>query len=146
MAKRVSVKAFGVIQGGISIALVIAIVLYFRRRRDHIKMSELRTDSVDIWTTIKRTPVQPAPPNAQASRSDPLKIESAFPTWSKDTPAYEILGVPPSADNDTIEQAYKKLLKKYHPDRFASWGKGYQTRAHHTILLVQAARDRMLKK
>lgn len=146
MAKRVSVKAFGIIQGGISIALVITIILYFRKRRDSVKLSELRTDGVDLWATIKRTPMQSAPPNAQGPVAENLKIESAFPTWSKNTPPNEILGVPPSADDDTIDQAFKKLLKKYHPDRFASWGRGYQTRAHHTIMLLQDARDRMKKR
>ena len=29
---------------------------------------------------------------------------------------YEILGIDQSADSDTIKKAYRKLVKKYHPD------------------------------
>ncbi len=31
---------------------------------------------------------------------------------------YEVLEVPPGANIDTIKASYKKLMKKYHPDRF----------------------------
>ena len=29
---------------------------------------------------------------------------------------YQVLGVSPNADEDTIRQAYRRLAKKYHPD------------------------------
>ena len=32
---------------------------------------------------------------------------------------YKVLGVSPNADKETIEKAYKELVKKYHPDRYA---------------------------
>ena len=37
--------------------------------------------------------------------------------------AYEILGVKQSDDMDTIKKAYRKLIRKYHPDIISSQDK-----------------------
>ena len=31
---------------------------------------------------------------------------------------YEILGVPENATDEQVKEAYKELVKKYHPDRY----------------------------
>ena len=35
---------------------------------------------------------------------------------------YKVLGVDPSATDEQIKDAYRALVKKYHPDKFASLG------------------------
>jgi hypothetical protein len=53
-----------------------------------------------------------------------------------DTSAYAVLGLPPGADRDAIEQAYRRLIKRHHPDRAG----GNNNRA--AIYMRRAARDR----
>ena len=31
---------------------------------------------------------------------------------------YEVLGIKPGASQDEIKSAYRKLIKKYHPDQY----------------------------
>lgn len=125
-------KVFGYLQG--VLLIVILVTLYFRVRRDRAE-NEAAIERLEKMTasTISRQHIAPRP-----------QISSAFPSWSSDTPAHEILGVSASASEDEIEAAYKALLKKFHPDRFASEGEGHQKRAHHTVLLLQKARDALL--
>ena len=33
---------------------------------------------------------------------------------------YEVLGVNPTDDEETIKKAYRNLVKKYHPDRYVN--------------------------
>lgn len=144
-------RFFGLTQVVLLVAIGIAIFLHWRRVRDRKKGVNQTLNSIYIRDSIKRTPVNAQlashQPQADSQADEPaLQIESALPTWSPGAEPYEILGVPPTADPETVEAAYKKLLKRYHPDRFASWGKGYQNRAHQILLLAQKARDRMLKK
>ena len=35
------------------------------------------------------------------------------------TDPYKVLGVSPSATDDEVKDAYRKLAKKYHPDQYA---------------------------
>jgi DnaJ family protein A protein 1 len=40
-----------------------------------------------------------------------------------DVTYYAVLGLKPGADRDAIEQAYRSLIKRYHPDREGGDGK-----------------------
>ncbi len=46
------------------------------------------------------------------------KAKSTPPTNDKNKVFYEILEIKPGASQDEIKQAYKRLVKKWHPDLF----------------------------
>ncbi len=72
-------------------------------------------------------------------------LTSALPSWTAATPPHAVLGVPSDAKHQVVEMAYRALVKKYHPDRFSSWGSEYMDRAHEITILLQKARDALLK-
>lgn len=54
-------------------------------------------------------------------------------------PPHEVLGVARNADQATIKSAYRKLIKAYHPDRFAHLGPDYEAEAQRkTREIIQA--------
>lgn len=147
VADKIPVKALGLVQGAIFVAVITTFLLVRRRAKMLEQDIGPRLSALGRRARPQNTP--PSPQSAAAPASDStappsLQVGSALPTWSKTTPPHEILGVSAVANAAAIEAAYKKLLKQYHPDRFASWGKGYQNRAHQIILLLQDARARML--
>ena len=140
------VNAFGISQGIILAVIVGTIFLVRRRERERTEDINAQITLANLRASIQRTAAF-TPEKKEANGAPvaaPLEVESALPTWTADTPPHVVLGVHPAADAQTVEAAYKTLLKKYHPDRFASWGEGYQKRAHHVVILLQKARDRML--
>lgn len=138
MARSIQLKVFGLTQGVLLIVFVTTMIIAIRRHRERSRPIEYNFDNVDLRSAIKRTEL------VRASR--PRELTSAFPNWTASTPAHEILAVHPGASSAEVEAAYRELLKRYHPDRFEHWGRGYQNRAHHVIILVQKARDTLLAK
>lgn len=53
--------------------------------------------------------------------------------------AYKTLGISPDATNAEVKDAYRTLVKKYHPDRYASQGAEAQAEAEKKFKEVQAA-------
>ena len=143
--RTVSNKFFGLSQVILLLVIGATVFLFSKRKRDREKATELRLDNVYLRGAIRRTAAHEAP-KPKPANTKKAQVESAFPSWSKDTPAHDVLGVHPQAPEHAIEAAYKKLLKKYHPDRYAHWGKGYQNRAHHVVLQLQQAREKLLGK
>ena len=60
--------------------------------------------------------------------------------------AYKILEIDKSATNDEIKKAYRKMAKKYHPDKVIHLGKEHQKGAEEKFRQVQAAYEQLQKE
>ncbi len=58
-------------------------------------------------------------------------------------PAHELLGVPESATDVELTQAYRRLVSRYHPDRLDPFLRSYSDRF---LRLINAAYDRERKR
>ncbi len=55
------------------------------------------------------------------------------------TNAYKTLGISPDATNAEVKEAYRTLVKKYHPDKYATQGADAQAQAEQKFKEVQEA-------
>lgn len=148
---RGAVRIFGILQGLVFVVIAVTIYLRWRKEKDQEEALKIKLDQMSFKAGTRREAASGAyTAESQAGKAEqnaePLQVSSALPNWAKGTPPEQILGISVQAPNEEIEAAYKTLLKKYHPDRFESWGPGYKTRAHYIVLQVQKARDEMLKR
>ncbi len=59
---------------------------------------------------------------------------------------HEILGVRPGASESEITAAYKKAVKKYHPDKVSHLGEDFSRLANERFLEIQRAYDTLMKR
>ncbi len=55
------------------------------------------------------------------------------------TSSYEILEIEPTATNDEVKKAFRKMAKKYHPDKVLHLGKELQEKAEEKFVVVNKA-------
>lgn len=60
--------------------------------------------------------------------------------------AYRILEVDPSASDDEVKKAYRRMAMKYHPDKVAQLGEEVQRAAHEKFKKVQEAYEAIQKE
>lgn len=71
------------------------------------------------------------------SQSDTASIISMF--WKDQDAAYSVLGVSPSATDDEVKSAYRRMAMKNHPDKVATLGPEVQKAAAEKFRQVQEA-------
>ncbi len=59
--------------------------------------------------------------------------------------AYRTLGIPSTATDDEVRQAYRKLALRYHPDRVANQGEAARQKAEENFQRVTEARDIIMR-
>ncbi len=78
------------------------------------------------------------------NEKDFLSIRSMFYTDS--THHYEVLEVNPEASEDEIKKAYRRLVKKFHPDKLEGLGTEAKKGAEEKFVKVQEAYDSICKE
>jgi DnaJ like chaperone protein len=78
------------------------------------------------------------------SSSDYESIKAMF--YNSSDNAYKILEIDKNASVDEIKQAYRKMAKKYHPDKVIHLGKEHQEGAEEKFRQVQMAYEQLQKE
>jgi DnaJ like chaperone protein len=82
--------------------------------------------------------------NLGISSTDFMSIRNMFVPETDS--AYRILEIEPSATNEEIRKAYRKMAVKYHPDKVTHLGEEYRKTADQKFRMVNEAYDRIKKE
>ena len=95
---------------------------------------------------LKQTHTYQAPPHDddRHQRQDgPQGANEQHASSKSPKSPYDILNVPPDADQEQIKAAYRKLANQYHPDKVAHLGKEFQDLAEQRFKEIQQAYDKL---
>lgn len=75
---------------------------------------------------------------------DYLSIKAMF--YNEVDSAYKMLEITKSATNDELKKAYRKMAKKYHPDKLEGFGEEHKEGAKEKFQNIQAAYEQIKKE
>ena len=78
------------------------------------------------------------------SSKDFESIKAMFYNSSENS--YKVLEIDKNATDDEVKKAYRKMAKKYHPDRVAHLGEEHQEGAEEKFRQVQQAYEHIQKE
>jgi DnaJ like chaperone protein len=78
------------------------------------------------------------------NHNDYESIKAMF--YNSEENAYKVLEIDKSATNDAIKKAYRKMAKKYHPDKVIHLGKEHQIGAEEKFRQVHGAYEKLHKE
>ncbi|MCM2283946.1 MAG: DnaJ domain-containing protein [Desulfobacula sp.] len=119
---------------------LIAVVIYYL----------IRYGTLPAFLLKKQKPFQSA--YDQESYGFEAKDRNSSTSEKKENPEqsvpkspYDILGIRPGASKEEITAAYKKAVKKYHPDKLSHLGEEFSSLANEKFLDIQRAYDVLMK-
>ena len=74
-----------------------------------------------------------------------LNMESGARADSNIEDAYKVLGISPTATDDEVKAAYRKMALKHHPDRVATLGEDICKAAEKKFQDINDAKERIFK-
>ena len=80
------------------------------------------------------------------SNRDFESIKAMFYKKNDSKTAYKILEIEKTATNDEVKKAYRKMVKKHHPDKVRHLGEEYQKGAEDKFRNIQKAYEQIQKE
>lgn len=74
-----------------------------------------------------------------------LNLRSGSSATSSLDDAYKVLGIAPTATNDEVKAAYRKMALKHHPDKVAALGEDVRRAAEKKFQEINDAKERIYK-